>query len=158
MEATTACRSCTGSRTIADLLPRAAALFGDHVAVKHKDADGDWRAVSFVEVEEIARDVGRGLLDPGIAAGEHVSLLCATRPEWTYASFGITETGAVVVPIYPTNSPQECEWVLSDSESVAVLCEDAAQVEKVGGCVRRSPARRRSPRRSSSSSGRAACR
>jgi long-chain acyl-CoA synthetase len=39
--------------------------------------------------------------------------------------------GCVVVPIYPTNSPQECEWVLSDSDAVAVICEDASQVAKV---------------------------
>ncbi len=31
----------------------------------------------------------------------------------------------VVVPIYPTNSPEECEWVAGNSESVAIVCEDA---------------------------------
>jgi long-chain acyl-CoA synthetase len=131
MEASTATPSGTGSRTIADLLPRAAALFGDHVAVKHKDADGSWRELTFAEVGEIAQEIGRGLLDLGIAAGDRVSILCTTRPHWTYASFGITQAGAVVVPIYPTNSPEECEWVLADSEAVAVVCENAAQVEKV---------------------------
>src|SRR6185312_13804401 len=59
------------------------------------------------------------------------SLLCNTRPEWTYCDFAITSTGAVVVPIYPTNSPEECEWVAGNSESVAVVCEDASQVAKV---------------------------
>jgi long-chain acyl-CoA synthetase len=139
MEASTATPSGTGSRTIADLLPRAAALFGDHVAVKHKDADGSWRELTFAEVGEIAQEIGRGLLDLGIAAGDRVSILCTTRPEWTYASFGITEAGAVVVPIYPTNSPEECEWVLADSEAVAVVCENAAQVEKVRAVRERLP-------------------
>jgi long-chain acyl-CoA synthetase len=139
MEASTATPSGTGSRTIADLLPRAAALFGDHVAVKHKDADGSWRELTFAEVGEIAQEIGRGLLDLGIAAGDRVSILCTTRPEWTYASFGITEAGAVVVPIYPTNSPEECEWVLADSEAIAVVCENAAQVEKVRAVRERLP-------------------
>ena len=44
-------------------------------------------------------------------------ILCATRPEWTYVDFAISSTGAVVVPIYPTNSPEECEWVAGNSES-----------------------------------------
>jgi long-chain acyl-CoA synthetase len=139
MEASTATPSGTGSRTIADLLPRAAALFGDHVAVKHKDADGSWRELTFAEVGEIAQEIGRGLLDLGIAAGDRVSILCTTRPEWTYASFGITQAGAVVVPIYPTNSAVECEWVLVDSEAVAVFCENAAQVEKVRAVRERLP-------------------
>ena len=58
-------------------------------------------------------------------------MLCSTRPEWTYASFGITSAGGVVVPIYPTNSPEECEWVASNSESRFVICEDASQVAKI---------------------------
>jgi long-chain acyl-CoA synthetase len=139
MEATTAAPLHTGSRTIADLLPRAAELFGDHVAVKHKDADGVWCALTFAEVGGIAREIGLGLLDLGIAAGDRVSILCTTRPEWTYASFAATEAGAVVVPIYPTNSPEECEWVLSDSGAVAVVCEDAGQVEKVRAVQERLP-------------------
>ena len=69
MEATTAAPLHTGSRTIADLLPRAAERFGGHVAVKHKDADGGWRSLTFSEVGEIARQIGLGLLDLGITAG-----------------------------------------------------------------------------------------
>jgi long-chain acyl-CoA synthetase len=139
MEASTATPSSTGSRTIADLLPRAAQRYGEHVAVRHKTADGTWRELTFTEVGEIAREIGLGLLDLGIAAGERVSILCTTRPEWTYASFAITEAGAVVVPIYPTNSPEECEWVLADSEVVAVVCEDATQVAKVRAVQERLP-------------------
>jgi len=131
MEATTtATPSGTGSRTIADLLPRAASLYGDNLAVKRKTPDG-WVDLTFAEVGEIAREVGLGILDLDVAPGDRVSILCTTRPEWTYASFGITQAGAVVVPIYPTNSPEECEWVLSDSEAVAVVCENADQVAKV---------------------------
>ena len=48
-------------------------------------------------------------------------LLANTRPEWTYVDFAITQPGAVVVPIYPTNSPEECEWVAGNSEAIAVV-------------------------------------
>jgi long-chain acyl-CoA synthetase len=130
MEAGTAVTQSTGSKTIADLMVRAAEQFPDRVAVRHK-VDGDWRDVTFAEVGEIVREIGLGLIDLGIAPGERVSLLCNTRPEWTYCDFAITSTGAVVVPIYPTNSPEECEWVAGNSESVAVVCEDAAQVAKI---------------------------
>jgi len=131
MEATsTATPSGTGSRTIADLLPRAASLYGSNLAVKRKTPDG-WVDLTFAEVGDIAREVGLGILDLDVAPGDRISILCTTRPEWTFASFGITQAGAVVVPIYPTNSPEECEWVLSDSEAVAVVCENADQVAKV---------------------------
>ena len=137
----TAATQSTGSKTIADLMVRAAGQFADRVAVRHK-VDGDWCDVTFAEVGEIVREIGLGLIDLGIAPGERVSLLCNTRPEWTYCDFAITSAGAVVVPIYPTNSPEECEWVAGNSESVAVVCEDASQVAKIMAVRERLPARR----------------
>ena len=77
-----------------------------------------------------------------MAPGERVCILSNTRPEWTYADFAISATGAVVVPIYPTNSPEECEWVVGNSEAVAVICEDAEQVAKIVAVRDRLPALR----------------
>jgi long-chain acyl-CoA synthetase len=133
MEATTATTpnaASTGSKTIADLMALAARKHADQVAVRHKQ-DGEWREVTFAEVGEIVREIGLGLIDLGIEAGERVCILCNTRPEWTYADFAISSAGSVVVPIYPTNSPEECEWVAGNSEAVAVVCEDATQVAKI---------------------------
>src|SRR5919199_4822827 len=130
MEATTRAGEATGSKTIADLLGRAAEKYGDQVAVRTK-RDGEWRDVTYAEVGEIVSEIGRGLIDLGIEPGDRVGILCSTRPEWTYADFAISSAGGVVVPIYPTNSPEECEWVLGNSESRAVICENAAQVAKI---------------------------
>lgn len=136
MEATTAPASArpqtTGSTTIADLLPKAAELFADRKAVTYKDrTSGEWQEVTFRQVGDIVSELGRGLIDLGIRPGDRVALLCTTRPEWTYADFAITTAGAVVVPIYPTNSPEECQWVAGNSESVAIVCENAEQVAKI---------------------------
>ncbi|MEA2274179.1 MAG: long-chain acyl-CoA synthetase [Solirubrobacteraceae bacterium] len=130
MEAITGASHATGSKTIADLLGRAAEKHADAVAVRHK-RDGEWHDVTFAEIGEIVSEIGRGLIDLGIEPGDRVGILCSTRPDWTYVDFAISSTGAVVVPIYPTNSPEECEWVLGNSESRAVICEDASQVAKV---------------------------
>jgi long-chain acyl-CoA synthetase len=130
MEAGTAPRQTTASRTIADLLPKAAQLYGDKVAQKRK-VGGEWRDVTFTEVATVAGEIARGLIDLGIQPGDRVCLLANTRVEWTWVDFAITMTGAVVVPIYPTNSPEECEWVIGNSDAVAIVCEDAGQLEKV---------------------------
>src|SRR4051794_22520950 len=130
MEAGTAPSTSTGSKTIADLLPKAAELYGDRTAQKHK-VDGEWRDVSYNQVWEISREIGLGLIDLGIQAGDRVCILANTRVEWTWADFAATTAGAVVVPIYQTNSPEECEWVLGNSDAVAVIVEDATQLAKV---------------------------
>jgi long-chain acyl-CoA synthetase len=122
--------SSTGSRTIADLMALAADKHAERVAVRHKRGD-TWEDVTFAQVGEIVREIGLGLIDLGIEPGDRVAILCTTRPEWSYASFAISTAGAVVVPIYPTNSPEECEWVAGNSESVAVVCEDAEQAAKI---------------------------
>jgi long-chain acyl-CoA synthetase len=132
MEVTTASTagSATGSQTIADLIPRAAAAYGQKAAIRHK-RDGEWQDVSYDQLAEIVQEVGLGLIDLGIEAGERVCILANTRPEWSYADMGATSAGAVVVPIYQTNSPEECLWVISDSEACAIVCEDEEQLEKI---------------------------
>jgi long-chain acyl-CoA synthetase len=129
MEATTSSPT-TGSRTIADLLPRAAERYGDRTYA-HVKRDGSWQDVSYREIGDAVSEIGRGLIDLGVAPGDRVALLAGTRLEWTLADFGISCAGAVVVPIYPTNSPKECEWVIGNSQAIAVVCENAAQVAKV---------------------------
>ncbi len=130
MEATTAPGPSTGSRTIADLLPLAAEKYASSIALRRK-VDGEWRDVTYAEVGEVVSEIGRGLLDLGIEKGDRVCLLANTRPDWTYVDFAISAAGGTVVPIYPTNSPQECEWVVSNSEARAIVCEDASQVAKI---------------------------
>jgi long-chain acyl-CoA synthetase len=141
MQAGAAAAQGTGSKTIADLIGRAVERFGDRVAVLHK-VGSDWREVTFAEVGDVVTDIALGLVDLGIEPGERVCILSTTRPEWTYCDFAITSAGAVVVPIYPTNSPEECEWVAGNSEAVAIVCEDAGQVAKIAAVRDRLPALR----------------
>src|SRR6476659_4582778 len=120
----------TNSKTIADLLPKAAAQYGSKVAVRYKEGDA-WISKSFDEVLEIVRPLAFGLVTLGVEKGDRVSILGNTRPEWTYFDFAALSIGATVVPIYQTNSPEECRYVLENSDSKVVVVEDAEQLEKV---------------------------
>jgi long-chain acyl-CoA synthetase len=129
MEAT-ATKSATASKTIADLIPNAAARHGERVAVRYK-RDGEWHDLNYIQLAEIVNEVGLGLIDLGIQPGERICILSNTRPDWSYADMGATGTGAIVVPIYQTNSPEECLWVISDSEASAIFVEDEQQLAKL---------------------------
>jgi long-chain acyl-CoA synthetase len=141
MESSTAPRATatTGSSTIADMMGLAADRFADKTAVTFKRGD-DWVKVSYRDVGEIVSEVARGLIDLGLEPGDKAAVLCSTRAEWSYASFGITSAGGVVVPIYPTNSPEECEWVAGNSESRFLFAEDPSQVAKIAKVRERLPA------------------
>ncbi|MDN5717772.1 MAG: AMP-dependent synthetase/ligase, partial [Janibacter sp.] len=48
-------------------------------------------------------------------------------------AYAIAAGGGIIVPIYATNSPEECHWVLEDAGVRIAVCEDAAQIAKVRG-------------------------
>jgi long-chain acyl-CoA synthetase len=120
----------TKSVTLADLLPLSAGLYGNHPAVRFKQ-NGEWASRSFAEVLEIVRSLSLGLIDLGVEKGDKVSILANTRPEWTYFDFAALSAGATVVPIYQTNSPEECQYVLENSDAKVVIVEDDEQLEKI---------------------------
>jgi long-chain acyl-CoA synthetase len=101
-------------------------------------ADGG-DVVGYPELAGAVSEIARGLVALGIGPGDRVAILAGTRAEWTLADLGAQWAGAVVVPIYHTNSTEECEYVLSHSGARAVLCEDAAQLAKIDAVRDRCP-------------------
>jgi long-chain acyl-CoA synthetase len=123
--------SGTNSTTVADLAPLAAERHADLSAVTYKDASGEWVSKTYREVGDIVRRLALGLIELGIEKGDKVSILANTRPEWTYFDFAALSVGAVVVPIYQTNSPDECQYVIENSDAKAVVVEDDEQLAKI---------------------------
>ncbi|HEX3241705.1 MAG TPA: long-chain fatty acid--CoA ligase [Solirubrobacterales bacterium] len=120
----------THSATLADLLPRAAEMYGEMPAIRFKQGE-EWVSRSFDEVADTVCTLALGLVGLGVEKGDKVSILGNTRPEWTYFDFAALSIGAVVVPIYQTNSPEECQYVLENSDAKVVVVEDDEQLEKV---------------------------
>ena len=116
--------------TVAALAASAAERFEDAVAARYKNGE-DWRELTYAEFGVAVAEVAAGIVELGIEPGDRVCILSDTRLEWTLASYGISAAGGVVVPIYPTNSPRECEWVAGNSGARAMICEDATQREKI---------------------------
>jgi long-chain acyl-CoA synthetase len=130
MEATTATAATTGSHTIADLIPHTLAEHAGHAAVRYK-RDGAWHEVTYAQLAEKVDEIALGLIALGLEPGERICILANTRPEWSYVDMAATSAGLVVVPIYQTNSPEECLWVISDSGACAIVCEDEEQLTKI---------------------------
>lgn len=121
-------------RTLAVFTEWTGERYAAETALRHKgaaDAADGWSTVSYGELRARVRQSGRALLGLGVAAGERVAVLAETRPEWTYTHFGVLAAGAVLVPVYPTAGEEELAWVLSDSEAVVAVCDDAAQAARV---------------------------
>ncbi len=124
----TALELSTGAQTLGEMVLRAREHIG--VALRYREAGG-WREISYVELVSRARAIAKGLIALGIEPGDRISILSDTRPEWTLADAGAFCAAAAVSPIYQTNSPEECEYILRHSEARAVFCEDASQLAKI---------------------------
>ncbi|MHB1570909.1 MAG: AMP-binding protein, partial [Solirubrobacteraceae bacterium] len=111
---------------------------GDRVAFRFARNDA-WTELSYAAVGEAVSEITRGLVALGVAPGDRVALLSATRPEWTLADLGTLGAGAVVVPIYHSDSPEECQYILTHSESRLLFCEDEEQLAKVSEVRSRCP-------------------
>jgi long-chain acyl-CoA synthetase len=119
------------TRTIAELPFVAAARYGDQPALRHQ-RDGRWVDRSFAELADTVRALALGLIESGVAPGDRVCVLSETRPEWTCAELAAIAAGAVVVPIYPSSSAQECAWILANSGASLLVCENVGQLGKAG--------------------------
>jgi long-chain acyl-CoA synthetase len=117
------------ARTLATLVLDAAARYGG--AAMRSPQDGGWQSTSYPQLGSDVRAIAKGLIALGVAPGDRVAILSNTRAEWTLADFGGLCAGAVVVPVYQTNSPDECQYVLEHSGATVLFCEDDGQLAKL---------------------------
>ena len=92
--------------------------------------DGTWLDMSAEDFHTQVVAVAKGLIASGIQPGQAVAIMSKTRYEWTLIDFAIWFAGAVSVPIYESSSPTQMQWIISDSDSVAVFLETAEHLER----------------------------
>ncbi|MEM9921740.1 MAG: long-chain fatty acid--CoA ligase [Bacteroidota bacterium] len=84
---------------------------------------GDWVFYSTEQIADTAEKVASGLIDLGLEKGDRVAISSyKNRPEWTIMDLAIQMAGMVSVPLYPTISPTEYEFILNDSSCKLAFC------------------------------------
>ncbi|WP_164203679.1 AMP-binding protein, partial [Stenotrophomonas maltophilia] len=72
----------------------------------------------------IVREIALGLAALGLEPGHVVSILSNTRQEWSFADYAVLCAGGVSNGIYPTDAPEQCEYLMTDSATRFVFVED----------------------------------
>lgn len=93
--------------------------------------EGTWHVMNWKEVGARARAMACGLRALGLGAEQRVAILCSTRMEWIVADMGILCAGGATTTIYPSNTAEECAYILNDSGSRFVFAENQKQVDKL---------------------------
>ena len=94
--------------------------------------NGEWEYLSTNDFYEKVQIISRKLIEIGIKKGDKIALISTqNRTEWCIADNSILQIGAVTVPIYPTISKNEFQYVLNHSESKICFVSDKEIFEKV---------------------------
>jgi Long-chain acyl-CoA synthetases (AMP-forming) len=107
-----------------DLLTRMQNQFADKTDVLAGKEEGKWKRYSVKEYIDYCNWVSYALLSMGIKKGDKVAIISNNRPEWNFTDFGISQIGAVSVPIYPTISSEEYAYILGHVEPKLVFISD----------------------------------
>jgi long-chain acyl-CoA synthetase len=93
---------------------------------------GEWQSISTQEYIDQANAVSRGLLRLGIQPNDKIAVISSTnRTEWNILDIGVLQTGAQNVPIYPTISKEDYEYILNHSEATYCFVSDVEILEKL---------------------------
>jgi long-chain acyl-CoA synthetase len=100
--------------------------------------NGQWKGYSTAEVQDIVNRFSAGLLKLGVNGnnftpeGSHkIAIISNNRPEWIFTDLAVQQTGAILVPIYPTTNPLELQFILNDARVRYIFVSDAALLDKV---------------------------
>ncbi|MDE3185182.1 MAG: long-chain fatty acid--CoA ligase [Bacteroidota bacterium] len=99
--------------------------------------NGQWKEYTTVEVAEIVNKLSSGLMYSGIGPGDFsiegrdkVAVISKNRPEWVMLDLAVQRVGAVLVPVYPTISDIELEFILKDANVKLIFVNDVDLFQK----------------------------
>jgi long-chain acyl-CoA synthetase len=96
----------------------------------HK-VEKEYRGISFAEYRRNVELFALGLASIGIRKNDKVAIIAENRPEWVIADMAIVSLGAVNVPIYPTLTPKQIEYIFNDAEVKVAIVSNMFQLNKV---------------------------
>ena len=118
--------------TITEMFERLTAKFADERRpILMEKVEGRYGAISYSELRRKVELFALGLASVGVKRGDHVSIISENRPEWIVADMGMLYLGAVNVPIYPTLTAKQVEFIFNDSGVKAVVVSNQLQLAKV---------------------------
>ena len=100
-------------------------------AFGYRQADG-WKYFSTQEAVDLVDKAANGLIELGVQPGEKIALIAyQNRPEWVFMDQAALRVGAITVPVYPTISPAEYEYIFNEAEVSYCFCGKDDLVAKV---------------------------
>lgn len=114
-----------------DILDQIGEKYGHKPDMLAARIDGTWVKYSSKEYLNNAYAIAYGLLSLGLKKGDKIATISNNRPEWNFMDMGMSMAGVVQVPIYPTISTEEYDYILNHSAPKLVVVSDKQLFEKI---------------------------
>ncbi len=115
---------------IFDIIPQLLEKYNKPNAIAAKE-NGKWVEYSTQQFADTVNNLSYGLYNLGINREDKIAIIANNRPEWTFADYAIQQSGAVSVPIYPTISENDLNFIFSDANIKYVFVSTAELYTKV---------------------------
>lgn len=117
---------------IFDILEKLQTQFPDkHNILGHKEKKGVWKEVSVREFADRVNWVSAALLEKGIKPGDTIALIANNRPEWNFVDYGCQQIGVISVPIFPTISQHDMDFIFGHAEVKGVFFSSIDILKKI---------------------------
>ncbi len=118
--------------TIPEMLQRLTEKYAGQArpALMHK-IDGKYAGITYARLAESVEQFAGGLASLGLKQGERVAIIAENRPEWVIADQAIAALGAISVPIYPTMTAKQNEYIFNDAGVRIAIVSNQFQLNKV---------------------------
>jgi long-chain acyl-CoA synthetase len=93
--------------------------------------NGKWEPTSIEEFIDQANRLSHGLIKLGVKPGDKVAMVANNRTEWHLVDLAVLQIGGVTVPIYPTITEEDYEYILTDAEAAIIFISDKELYEKI---------------------------
>ena len=127
-----------GHSTMSALFKARVTELESKVVIREKDF-GIWNEYTWADWGEYAKLVGLGLKALGLERGDVCSIASEINKEWMFADLGVICIGGVCNGVYPTDAPNQVEYLISDSSTRFYFAEDEEQLDKVLEVRERTP-------------------
>jgi long-chain acyl-CoA synthetase len=116
-----------------------ATLF-DHVTRKYQDSErpalmykseNGYQGITYSKLRTNMRNFAYGLSALGIKRNDKVAIVSENRPEWVYADMALAHLGIISVPVYPTLTPKQIEFIFKDADVVCAIVSNQFQLSKI---------------------------
>src|SRR5262245_58717733 len=107
---------CVEFSTLTEMFSKLAKKFASETRplLMHK-TQGSYRGIGYTDLYNRAESCALGFREIGIKEGDKVALISENRPEWVVADMGLMHLGAVSVPLYPTMTAKQFDYVFTDA-------------------------------------------